>query len=272
MRSGNNSILCGECFKSKNQLHNHVSAKHKGKNLNKSRDYNSSQSPVSKQKRLDTNKQVACDECGNNFKNLNQLNRHMETDHSEGEHNCMKCSYQGNTAYSLKKHINVTHKIFCHTCSKASDSKWDLMVHRRDNHYDLLKTCRYFLMGNCKFGNEKCFYRHEENEKFKFKCNSCENVFSTKDELMKHIKEHHEETVPNCRDHQRGYCKRKENECYYSHKYMIDEVSQNKLRTPVFRKVLETTQPPDSVNKLMVMLQKLTEKVESLETIVKKDK
>ena len=53
---------------------------------------------------------------------------------------------------------------------------------------------------------------------------------------------------------------------------MIDEVSQNKVRTPVFRKVLETTQPPDSVNKLMVMLQKLTEKVETLETIVKKDK
>ena len=52
---------------------------------------------------------------------------------------------------------------------------------------------------------------------------------------------------------------------------MIDEVSQNKLRTPVFRKVLETTQPPDSV-KLMVMLQRLTEKVETLETIVKKDK
>ena len=91
----------------------------------------------------------------------------------------------------------------------------------------------------------------------KFKCNTCENVFSTKDELMKHRKEHHAETVSNCRDRQRGYCKRKENKCYYSHKYMIDEVSQ---RAPVSRKVLETTQPPESVNKLIVMLQRLTEK------------
>ena len=86
------------------------------------------------------------------------------------------------------------------------------MVHRRDNHYDLLKTCRYFLMGNCQFGNEKCFYRHEENGSIKFKCNFCENVLNTKDELMKHRKQQHEETVSNCRDYQKGYCKRKEND------------------------------------------------------------
>ena len=53
---------------------------------------------------------------------------------------------------------------------------------------------------------------------------------------------------------------------------MKDEGSQNRIKTQVFQKVQETTQPPDSVNKLMVMLQKLTEKVESLETIVKKDR
>ena len=127
-------------------------------------------------------------------------------------------------------------------------------------------------MGNCQFGNEKCFYRHEENGNIKFKCNFCENVFNTKDELMKHRKQQHVETVSNCRDHQKGYCKWKENNYYYSHKYMIGEESQNKIKTQVFQKVQETAQPPDSVNKLMVMLQKFTEKVESLETIVRKYK
>ena len=203
--------LCGLGFKSKSELQNHVTAKHEGNNSNKSQDSNFSHSRVSKHSSLDSSKQVICDECGNTFKNLNQLNSHMDKIHSEGEYNCMKCSYQGNTAYTLTKHINITHKIYCHTCDKAYDSKWDLMVHRKKEHYDVIKICRYFLKGNCSFGDEKCVYRHDENAKFNLKCHFCEKVFKTKDELMKHRKEYHAKTVPSYRDHKSGYCQRKEN-------------------------------------------------------------
>ena len=125
--------LCGLSFKSKSQLQNHVKGRHVGNNSYKSQDSKFSHSRVSIHSSLDTSKQVICDECGNTFKNLNQLKTHLDKDHSEGEYNCMKCSYQGNTAYTLTKHINITHKINCHTCSKACDSKWDLMVHRKEN-------------------------------------------------------------------------------------------------------------------------------------------
>ena len=53
---------------------------------------------------------------------------------------------------------------------------------------------------------------------------------------------------------------------------MTDERNQNDIKTQVFHKVQETMQPPHSLSKLMRMLQKLTEKVKDLETIVKKDK
>ena len=49
---------------------------------------------------------------------------------------------------------------------------------------------------------------------------------------------------------------------------MQDGGNRNKVKTQVFRKVQESTQPPDIIS----MLQKLTEKVEKLETIVKIDK
>ena len=233
--------LCGLGFKSKSQLQNHVTSKHEGNNSNKSQDSIFSHSRVSKHSSLDSSEQVICDECGNTFKNLNQLNSHMDKVHSEGEYNCMKCSYQGNTAYTLTKHINITHKIYCHTCDKACDSKWDLMVHRKKEHYDVIRICRYFLKGNCSFGDEKCVYRHDENAKFNMKCKLCENVYKTKDELMMHRKEHHPETVSTCRDQQTGYCHRKENECYYSHKDIPDGGNRNRVKAQVFRKVQEST-------------------------------
>ena len=89
---------------------------------------------------------------------------------------------------------------------------------------------------------------------------------------MKHRKEHHKETVPSCREHQKSSCKRKVIDCYFSNKEMTDERNQNDIKTQVFHKVQETMQPPQSLSKLMRMLQKLTEKVKDLETIVKKDK
>ena len=170
--------------------------------------------------------------------------------------------------HSNQAYINITHKIYCHTCDKACDSKWDLMAHRKKEHYDVINICRYFLKGNCSFGDEKCVYRHDENAKFKLKCKFCEKVFKTKDELMMHRKEHHPETVSTCRDQQTGYCHRKENECYYSHKDIPDGGNRNKVKAQVFRKVQESTQPPD----IMKKLQELTKKVEKLETIVKTDK
>ena len=80
--------------------------------------------------------------------NLSQLNRHAETNNSEGKHNC---SYQENTAYNLTKHINVTHKLFCHACSQVCVLKLKV------------DTSKYSLMGNCIFGIESCFYWHDKS-------------------------------------------------------------------------------------------------------------
>ena len=53
---------------------------------------------------------------------------------------------------------------------------------------------------------------------------------------------------------------------------MPDGGNRNKVKSQVFRKVQESTQPPDIMTKLMTMIQELTEKVEKMETIVKIDK
>ena len=106
-----------------------------------------------------------CSFCEKKFKSKDRLNLHVKTTHEkETEYNCNECSYQAHTKGELDKHFDVTHAghtIFCHTCGKGFSLKRDLMRHRKTDHANMIKKCKYFLSGHCDFDDDFCWWKHE---------------------------------------------------------------------------------------------------------------
>ena len=102
----------------------------------------------------------------------------------------------------------------CINCGEELDNYKDLMNHRRDNHRKRT-TCRYFLLGNCNFDQETCWYLHSQNIETQITCNYCEECFITTSEVMKHKKEKHREQIMPCRNKKK--CVFSEVNCWFIH-------------------------------------------------------
>ena len=83
------------------------------------------------------------------------------------DYNCRQCPFQGSSPKLLLHHVHATlHtdtddlSVECFNC-KMKCSNWrEMMIHRRDKHYNELKLCKSVLSGQpCQYG-DKCFYRH----------------------------------------------------------------------------------------------------------------
>ena len=63
------------------------------------------------------------------------------------------------------------------------------MKHKKDNHKEVVTFCWKFEAGNCLFGNQKCWFIHNEvKESTDYTCKLCDNTFPNLPELMKHKK------------------------------------------------------------------------------------
>jgi hypothetical protein len=211
----------------------------------------------------------------------------MRSEHEhELEFNCMECSFQGYSEKELNKHRSIAHlkvnrekrtpdnNLPCHSCGIACNSKWSLMNHRRDNHTDILKMCSHYLKGTCVYENDVCWYRHGANKKdaIEFKCSFCEHIFKRKHELMMHRKDMHTESnMFKCRAFQKGLCRNKENECWYNHDEKSVNDTEKDVQTPVFQKAQDNPHPPDMMERMMSIMEKLMKKVEILESIAQID-
>ena len=79
--------------------------------------------------------------------------------------NCHQCAFQGTNAKTLYNHIRASAhtetddtKVTCYVCQQLCQDWNQMMIHRRDNHYNDLNLCRYTESG-CRF-SDRCFYRH----------------------------------------------------------------------------------------------------------------
>ena len=122
---------------------------------------------------------------------------HVElSDILEAEYNCNVCSFQGYSENDLKKHQNVCkHRasnvepsgksLSCHSCGFKLNTKKALMVHRKETHPEIIKTCRFFLKEMCTFEDEDCWYRHERRQDVEdnlenIQCKICKQNFMSK--------------------------------------------------------------------------------------------
>ena len=82
---------------------------------------------------------------------------------------CKHCIFVGNCEDELRWHLTNAHKYpdpdhygkdSCLDCGKLFDTKCEIMIHRKECHPDLIKSCSYFMEGKCAF-EEKYWYSHK---------------------------------------------------------------------------------------------------------------
>ena len=117
------------------------------------------------------------------------------------------------------------------------------MNHRKEKYYKLTRSCKYFIQGNCNFG-EVCWYRHEMNVNETTKpvleeiiCKVCDQIFPYKSELIKHRKKDYSEMISMCRNINDKFCRFINEECWYKH-----ELITNKAYEEVMNKIIDITE------------------------------
>ena len=168
--------------------------------------------------------QLHCTKCNTDFKTKFDLTFHINYESNcERQWNCKDCGYQGNSPSLLKTHINEKHtepqevSFPCSMCNAVFNTKWYFMNHVRDNHIELKEICSHFQTGRCKFSEDDCWGRHlVSTSNNSFECHSCNEMFSTKNMMMKHRKLTHR--TKQCNEFVKGTCKHGDEECWYMHK------------------------------------------------------
>ena len=124
-------------------------------------------------------------------------------------------------------------------------TKSDLLGHIKSNHEANVMPCKYFLEGRCMFSDEVCWYSHDLNAnsnsiiKNKYVCKYCDQVFQSKNELMKHRIVKHFQSVALCRDDINNECKHKD-ECWYRHEMKITNTHENTTKHSEDQSMSET--------------------------------
>ena len=159
------------------------------------------------------------------------------------------------------------------------------MNHRKATHPSN-KKCRNFPDGNCTWGKD-CWYVHSEDlmevdetsekEEQKHVCYICQFQYETKDTLKKHKKKEHTSTVQKCQKYLENKCERSEESCWFIHESQftqlnntnISRTEQNVLKTQVFCEDQKSPFPPESVQKMMILIESLTQKIQNMDREIK---
>ena len=153
------------------------------------------------------------------------------------------------------------------------------MKHRKSDHSQIVKMCKYYTQNKCAYNNDICWYKHDKADMFceqqkdriSYNCKFCDNSFKDKSDFMEHKKNAHIQAVPKCKNFMKGNCSFNNDKCWYSHSaYTPENTQENTQEDLVFQKGQEKHQPPDMILRLFSMMEKMIVKVDSLEKVSKK--
>ena len=88
------------------------------------------------------------------------------------------------------------------------------MTHKKIKHREKIKICENYNAEGCPFEDRKCWFLHIKSIEI-FKCNICDETFSSKGHFMQHRKIKHIEMVKTCRNQECFY----KNSCWFRHGY-----------------------------------------------------
>ena len=119
--------------------------------------------------------QYSCHECCKHCESYGELMKHMKDEHLSLTRVCSfflegKCIYDKGVCWFKHEQLETTqnstiqHKLkeyICGFCGKLFESKNECMIHRKKEHVKSVSECFENENGKCRFGDEKCWFRHE---------------------------------------------------------------------------------------------------------------
>ena len=133
---------------------------------------------------------------------------------------CKRCDYVAEDRYEMDGHLWSEHEddedgtIICKFCEEKFASIANLMTHKKIKHREKIKICENYNAEGCPFEDRKCWFLHIKSIEI-FKCNICDETFSSKGHFMQHRKIKHIEMVKTCRNQECFY----KNSCWFGHGY-----------------------------------------------------
>jgi rubredoxin len=117
---------------------------------------------------------IICYLCGWKLKSKRYLMLHRKERHKQNVRMCLyfaqgicefsdeDCWYQHETKESPLDQALKEFK--CSLCGHTFNIKSDFMKHRKREHPQNISICKTYNNGSCKFGNEKCWYKHIDKQ------------------------------------------------------------------------------------------------------------
>ena len=213
---------------------------------------------------------VFCYECEFPADDYYDLGEHMLEFHFVG--NCEVCDESFTTKEKLQDHLVDEHdqgrnfldmnsqNFLCSHCEQGFASKKDLMMHKKQQHIEMVSTCWGFAAGSCEFGSDKCWFRHSMSNSVDIKCKICDGRFETKPEYHKHKKEKHPGLVPRCNNDLNGKCKFGIEFCWFNHK----ETENNEVISNNDNQIKENN---EVVGRLLDLVENISERMKKLECV-----
>ena len=161
----------------------------------------------------------------------------------EKEYNCCECDYQGSKEMELTKHVNLKHSVVgnvannvdvdgmikCRNCGDLFTTKWNLMNHRKSEHWNTVAFCRNYLQGKCDFADNICWWSHAEKVQSsddQVHCFVCNKIFKTKPSMMSHRKKEHPDIIRRCLQFQNNECRFQNESCWFKHEQENESVPE----------------------------------------------
>ena len=171
---------------------------------------------------------------------------------SQGVRYCVLCDYEAEDMYDLEAHTWAEHEevsivdharrtledqeyneesvecasmhhndspIGCNFCGEKFKTQKILMKHNKRMHTERVALCWNFSAGKCDYSDDYCWFSHSQNlkETENFKCNICEIVFKTKNEVHYHQKREHVRSILQCRIASKMTCLYGAEKCWFQH-------------------------------------------------------
>ena len=181
---------CDECCfqgTSRSELRKHIRVKHMI-NCTDCNFYCNSKTDMETHKLLiHAKNSIMCRICGETFGDKSTMMSHRKTKHIKTVANC-KYEVKGECRFSSQKcwwnHDfdleieNKSENMFkCFTCNETFRSKGKMMLHKKQKHRHLVRTCIDNIDKKCTLNDESCWFKHEEAS-----LKQTENVDDKKDE------------------------------------------------------------------------------------------
>jgi KRAB domain-containing zinc finger protein len=152
---------------------------------------------------------LACDMCGYDGRNFNDLKQHKLTVHEGVSYNCELCDYVAARPEALKRHRKTRHeerKFMCDHCNFRAHTAVKLSQHKLTAHVGVrypCNQCNYSSARPNKLKEHKLMF-HNGNEGNGFQCDECNKVFPDVTMLKKH-KQDHNRVTPQFQCHHCGF-------------------------------------------------------------------